>query len=237
MKYLIPVYMRVGSTLLQNAIEQLSCELGDYLPLDKTESDEELQEKIDSCEKRIIKTHDRAAVDCLGLRGVHIFYSRRNLPDTFVSRFLFEKNYRRAKGLPLQPALAKILDQYPDIPDSAFCNFVVETQEKWLEKEARMWRRFTHNVSAENVTVVNYDKIADEPEKLVAQLRQVIPCTDEVAEKAVGHLQFSKMKASHDKHFIRAGRVNDSANLLDPSMLENLRALEESVSTKRLNEL
>ena len=117
MNYLVPTYLRVGSTLLCEALSILLDEK--ITPLKCTEelADTKKRNKKIHETNGIIKTHCFYAHDLLKdfPDDCLVFYSTRNFIDAILSRLLYEKDVRSKEGLSIINPVSQILSVYPNI--------------------------------------------------------------------------------------------------------------------------
>jgi hypothetical protein len=232
MNYLVPTYLRVGSTLLCEALSILLDE--EITPLEFTE------EELDNTEKRnkkiyetngIIKTHCFFAHDLLKdfPDDCLVFYSTRNFIDATLSRLLYEKEVRTKEGLPIIDSVSQILSVYPNIESGAFLDLFVETNQDWLEEEAFFWKKATIDIIHPQVIQINYDNICENIPLLIKQLSEKLTIKKDRQEIAINYLSFDKMKKRHTEKFLRFGRSGEYEHLVSSETIIKLKTILNKV--------
>ena len=228
MNYLVPTYLRVGSTLLCEALSILLDE--EIMPLEFTE------EELADTEKRnkkiyetngIIKTHCFNAYDLLKdfPDDCLVFYSTRNFIDAILSRLLYEKEVRTKEGLPIIDPVSQILSIYPNIENRAFLDLFVETNQDWLKEEAFVWKRATIDIVHPQVIQINYDNICENIPLLIKQLSDKLTIKKDKLEIAINYLSFDNMKKRHTEKFLRFGRSGKYERLVSEETIIKLKTI------------
>lgn len=233
MKFIVPTHVRVGSTWVCHVLESLLNTTYKHLPLDRspgyrlTRSD---TEKVLECEAQVIKTHDLLPSEASTIvreyeneykggdkkrEEYYVVAIRRNFFDTFLSQLMYERHVRTAEGLPVTEQLHRVLSRWPEIPDRAFVNFVVETQTDWVREEIDKWLMYNQRVMVDKVIDINYDKVAQNTAAVVDKFVPIIQPTKEQYDKAVEENSFARIKARHKKGFVRTGTPGGWKNFYD----------------------
>jgi hypothetical protein len=233
MNYLVPTYLRVGSTLLCEALSILLDEK--ITPLEFTEEEQEdtkkRNKKINET-SGIIKTHCFYAYnllkdfpdDCL------VFYSTRNFIDVTLSRLLYEKDVRTREGLPVINSISQILSIYPNIESGDFLDLFVETNEDWLEEEAFLWKKATIKIIHPKVIQINYDDICENIPLLIKRLSDELQIKKDRQEIAINYLSFDKMKKRHTENFLRFGQSGKYESLVSAETIIKLKTILNKVN-------
>lgn len=246
MKFIIPTYLRVGSTWVSHALKSLLTYAGEIAFVVYPEhclgikaNDTEL-DLFRLSESDIVKTHSFLPVDLMGLlneQDVYIVCCRRNFYDTLVSRVLYERYVRTAQGLALNPVIANLVSVYPSIPDDAFINLLIDTHPLWVEKEIKIWRMFDHVITHERVITLSYDRLNGDTESLVYALNRYVRAPASVVSSTITEASFTSMQSKYDTGFIREGIIGGHKRYLDQESIQWIKNKLSIIVTKKLSEL
>lgn len=232
MKYVVTSYMRVGSTMVVEALAALLGVNWTYVDLqhpDGSKLSEENVKKIIEA-KGVVKLHDAPAMDIVkSVPEVMAITVKRNFKDTLVSRILYERHNRYAKGEVALKSITRLLELYPNITDAALCNLYVETQEKEIKKEFFIWQRYCHTVVSSQVLVIDYDRFSQHPDKLIARLMTIVDSTEERRKNAHKCLTKDYIKSIHGNTFVSLGTIGQSRILLDRVSLDTIDKLTKKI--------
>lgn len=142
-----------------------------------------------------------------------IVVCKRPFMDAMVSKYFYERNVRPSEGLSIGEPFCDIFEAYPDIPDAAALNLLVEARTNWLNREIRLWHNMSETIVDSKVIVVNYDKFHNEPEKLVKHLNSYIK--SDLVEEAIERASFGSMKKKYKKGFVRSGQKGEGELYFD----------------------
>lgn len=236
MKIVVSTYMRVGSTLLSDALCALTGQSWFNVDIQHQHGKPISEDNIAKLKEveGVAKTHGVAAVDMLNTTDLHVFYTVRNFPDTVRSRILYEKNVRPSQGLQPLPEVARLMELFPDATDEAFCNAFVEMNQRWLETEVKSWRRFTHLVVNPRFCRVNYDKFASDPDTLIDYLSTKVETSPAQIEFAKHYVKPLVMRKRYTRGHVSIPRKRKAADTFSPAALATLLGLEKKQTNKRL---
>lgn len=237
MKYIVATHMRVGSTLIADALSTLLGIQWESLDFSHVIGKKLSGDELGLFKHTITKTHSAPAVDLSYLddNGFCVIYARRNYMDTLVSRLLYEKNVRTKEKLPLHPTLQDVLNEFPGITDSAFCNLVVESKENFVLEDLQLWRWFTHTVIRHNTVCINYDKCCDSVNTVIAKLLPFVETTPAKIKQAKENLSLLNMQSRYTPGFVRSGTVGSAQTILDnPAKAKLIKHINQITTTKLL---
>ncbi len=246
MKFFIPTYTRVGSTLVCHALQGL---LGLNKPYVQ-HADRQHKPGVEATEGQlaslmqidypIVKTHDYAPVDILRLleqEDTYIVVCKRDFKDTLLSLILYEKNVRSDEGLSLSPGLKTYTTLYPDITDAALVNLLIEGQPEYIRKALRDWKLFTHTIVHQRVIVVDYDKICSNHDLLLKLLNKHIKADVDHYDATLKSISLSSMRKSYQPSFVRKGVANDHKNYFDDASINWIGRELNELNQTRITEL
>ena len=191
MKIYVATSARVGSTWVCNVLGALMDTEYVHMPSDRSVGDpltKEDEELVFSYGQPLIKTHDYTPAELLAIdegENVLAVSVRRNFFDTLLSQILYERNVRSKQDLPITPAYKTVFDRWPDAPDEAIVNLIIETQTTQVAAAALSWSKFNRLSVQARIVQVNYDKIARDTPALIEKFSHILKPTKEQIDKAL----------------------------------------------------
>lgn len=245
MRFYVATWTRVGSTWVSEILSHLM-ETGErykFQPsgrqIEDILTDEEFEE-LDSVGHGVFKSHQYPPVSLTKLAegDSYVVTVTRNFKDAFVSKALYERYTRPSQDLPIGQPYRGILERYPDIPDSAFIELLIETRLEWVDRQIFEWVVMTHKVMGTNHIMIDYDKYTGRTKELVQRLNRYVKAPGDVVRATIEECSLQRMQERDGQtQFVRKGQVGNWKRYIDESTSALLQQRINQYIDKGITEL
>jgi hypothetical protein len=239
MNYVVPTFMRCGSTLVTRGIcGLLNVKYETFKSKLRWRLSEKESESFVEGNNRVIKTHELVPRDLLDLAmadKVGIISVRRRFLDVLVSYILYSGKKRPASKESIHSTFEEFNKLYKDLPDEVYVNCFIDTRLEFVRKQAKMWLKYDRSFCCKNHVAFDYDTIWTAGheymlEKLINTFN--LDVDQEDFDRALECCVFEpKGSDSHQ----RQGIPKDGLRLIDKSLRDQINTIVQQERSKLRN--
>jgi|SRR5210317_2193129 len=239
MNYVVPTFMRCGSTLVTRGIcGLLNVEYEEFKPrLNFKLSDDEIDSFSDMSGK-VVKTHSvtpEQFIDLAMSDKVGIITIRRRFLDVLTSYILYQVKKRPKNNESVISTFEKFNKFHSELDDKAYVNYFIDTSIEFVRQQAKMWLRYDRSFCCKNHVAFEYDSLWKAGhsymlEKLINTFNLDVDQTD--FDRALERCSFKPQGS--DEHQ-RQGFPKDGLRLIDEAFRNQINAIVQQERSKLRN--
>ncbi len=239
MNYIIPTFMRCGSTLVTKGLSGL-------LNVKKEEFKPKLSFKLSKDEidyfsdmsGRVIKTHrviPEKFIELAMADKVGVITIRRRLLDVLTSYILYHGKKRAEHEETMLENFERFNKFHSDLDDEAYVNYFIDTNTSFIRDEIKSWLYYDKSIGCKNYVSFNYDTIWNNgPEYVLEKLITTFNLDVDQADfdRALERCEF---RPQGSKNHQRQGFPKDGIRLIDKSLRDQLNTIVQQERSKIRN--